>query len=135
LSAKANRVNVDVGQVLPLHGTASGIAFLAASRPEAIAAYLEKPLPTFTAYTMTGPADLAKAIALAASRGYSRSAQGYEEGVHSIGAAILGADGQPIGTLAVASPVSRAGDASATGQGEGAVRAARLISARLTGEA
>jgi len=76
-----------------------------------------------------------KAIALAASRGYSSSAQGYEEGVHSIGAAILGADGQPIGTLAVASPVSRADDANAASQGEAAVRAARMISARLTGEA
>jgi DNA-binding IclR family transcriptional regulator len=135
LSAKANRVNVDVGQVLPLHGTASGIAFLAASRLEAVGAYLEKPLQAFTAFTMTQPDDLVKAIALAASRGYSRSAQGYEEGVHSIGAAILGADGQPIGTLAVASPVSRVDDATAVGQGEAAVRAARLISARLTGEA
>ncbi|TPL43682.1 IclR family transcriptional regulator [Mesorhizobium sp. B2-4-6] len=135
LSAKANRVNVDVGQVLPLHGTASGIAFLAASRLEAVGAYLGKPLQAFTSFTMTQPDDLVKAIALAASRGYSRSAQGYEEGVHSIGAAILGADGQPIGTLAVASPVSRVDDAIATGQGEAAVRAARLISARLTGEA
>ncbi|TPI53232.1 IclR family transcriptional regulator [Mesorhizobium sp. B3-1-7] len=135
LSAKANRVNVDVGQVLPLHGTASGIAFLAASRLEAVGAYLEKPLQAFTSFTMTQPDDLVKAIALAASRGYSRSAQGYEEGVHSIGAAICGAEGQPIGTLAVASPVSRVDDATAAGQGEAAVRAARLISARLTGEA
>ena len=135
LSLKANRVNVDVGQVLPLHGTASGIAFLAASKPETVSAYLEKPLEAFTAHTMTTAAALSKAIALAAARGYSRSAQGYEEGVHSIGAAILGADGQPIGTLAVASPVSRVDDATAASQGDAAVRAARLISARLTGEA
>ncbi|MDX8452217.1 IclR family transcriptional regulator [Mesorhizobium sp. VK9D] len=135
LSAKANRVNVDVGQVLPLHGTASGIAFLAASRLEAVGAYLEKPLQAFTSFTMTRPDELVKAIALAASRGYSRSSQGYEEGVHSIGAAILGADGQPIGTLAVASPVSRVDDATAAGQGEAAVKAASMISARLTGEA
>ena len=135
LSSKANRVNVDVGQVLPLHGTASGIAFLAASKPETVNAYLEKPLEAFTAHTMTTTGALSKAIALAAARGYSRSAQGYEEGVHSIGAAILGADGQPIGTLAVASPVSRVDDATAASQGEAAVRAARMISARLTGEA
>ena len=135
LSAKANRVNVDVGQVLPLHGTASGIAFLAASRLEVVSAYLEKPLQAFTAHTMTGPDILAKAIALAATRGYSRSSQGYEEGVHSIGAAILGADGQPVGTLSIASPVSRIDDAIAGTQGEAAVRAARKISARLTGEA
>ncbi|RWA82132.1 MAG: IclR family transcriptional regulator [Mesorhizobium sp.] len=135
LSAKANRVNVDVGQVLPLHGTASGIAFLAASRLEVVSAYLDKPLQAFTAHTMTGPDTLAKAIAFAAASGYSRSAQGYEEGVHSVGAAILGADGQPIGTLSVASPVSRVDDAIAASQGEAAIKAARLISARLTGEA
>lgn len=135
LSAKANRVNVDVGQVLPLHGTASGIAFLAASKPETVSAYLEKPLEAFTAHTVTKAEVLSKAIALAAARGYSRSAQGYEEGVHSIGAAILGGDGQPIGTLAVASPVSRVDDATAASQGEAAARAARMISARLTGEA
>ncbi|RWC16060.1 IclR family transcriptional regulator [Mesorhizobium sp.] len=131
LSAKANRVNVDVGQILPLHGTASGIAFLAASRLQVVSAYLEKPLQAFTAHTVTGPDTLAKAIAFAAASGYSRSSQGYEEGVHSIGAAILGADGQPIGALAVASPVSRVDDAVAAKQGEAAVTAARLIAARL----
>jgi DNA-binding IclR family transcriptional regulator len=135
LSAKANRVNVDVGQILPLHGTASGIAFLAASRLQVVSAYLEKPLQAFTAHTVTGPDTLAKAIAFAAASGYSRSSQGYEEGVHSIGAAILGADGQPIGALAVASPVSRVDDVVAAKQGEAAVKAARLIAARLTGEA
>ena len=134
LSLKANRVNVDVGQVLPLHGTASGIAFLAASKPETVSAYLEKPLEAFTAHTMTTAGALSGAIGLAAARGYSRSAQGYEEGVHSIGAAILGADGQPIGTLAVASPVSRIDDAIAASQGAAAIRAAQRISVRLTGE-
>jgi len=107
LSAKANRVNVDVGQVLPLHGTASGIAFLCFSRPETVEAYLDRPLEGFTTHTVTARDKLLEAIRLAASRGYSRSAQGYEDGVHSIAASILGADGYPLGTLAVASPVSR----------------------------
>ena len=135
LSAKANRVNVDVGQVLPLHGTASGIALLAFSRPETVAAYLDKPLDAFTPHTMTRQDKVMEAIRLAASRGYSRSSQGYEEGVHSISAAILGADGNPLGTLAVASPVSRVDDAVAASQGQAAIRAARLISARLAGDA
>ncbi|MES0004623.1 IclR family transcriptional regulator [Mesorhizobium sp. M0062] len=135
LSAKANRVNVDVGQVLPLHGTASGIAFLAASPQEAAEAYVDKPLPTFTPHTVTQPDRLMKAIRLAAKRGYSSSSQGYEEGVHSIAAAILGSDGRPLGTLAVASPVSRADDSMAASQGEAVIKAARLISARLAGEA
>ncbi|QKC85389.1 IclR family transcriptional regulator [Mesorhizobium sp. NZP2077] len=135
LSAKANRVNVDVGQVLPLHGTASGIAFLAASRPETVDAYLGKPLDAFTPHTVTRHDKVIETIHLVALHGYSRNSQGYEEGVHSIAAAILGSDGYPLGTLAVASPVSRVDDAVAASQGQAAVRAARLISARLAGDA
>ncbi|WP_421914124.1 IclR family transcriptional regulator [Mesorhizobium sp.] len=134
LSAKANRVNVDVGQVLPLHGTASGIAFLGFSRPETIQAYIDKPLEAFTKHTVTTRDKLTEAIRLATSRGYSRSAQGYEDGVHSIAAPILGADGCPLGTLAVASPISRIDEAVAASQGDAAIRAARLISAHLNGE-
>jgi DNA-binding IclR family transcriptional regulator len=134
LSAKANRVNVEVGQILPLHGTASGIAFLAFSPPAMAQAYLAKPLEAFTPQTVTAWEKVAEAVKLAAQRGYSRSAQGYEEGVHSVAAPILGADGFAIGTISVASPLSRVDDAIAASQGEAAARAGRSISAHLNGE-
>jgi DNA-binding IclR family transcriptional regulator len=134
LSARANRVNVDVGQVLPLHGTASGIAFLAATRRSVADVYLGKPLERFTPHTITAPDAILTAVRFAAGHGYSRSSQGYEEGVHSVAAAIPGPDGQPLGTLAVASPVSRVDDATAADQGSAAIAAAREISARLNGE-
>jgi DNA-binding IclR family transcriptional regulator len=134
LSARANRVNVDVGQVLPLHGTASGIAFLAAAGKSVADAYLGKPLEKFTPHTIAAPDAILTAVRLAAERGYSRSDQGYEEGVHSVAAAIAGPDGQPLGTLAVASPISRVDDATAADQGSAAIAAAREISARLNGE-
>lgn len=134
LSAKANRVSVDVGQILPLHGTASGIAFLAFSRPQTIEAHFGRPLTAFTQHTMTSRDAVMQAVRLAATRGYSRSAQGYEEGVHSVAAPILGSDGFPVGTLAVASPVSRIDDALADRQGQAAREAGARISAHLTGE-
>ena len=43
----------------------------------------------------------------AARRGYSIGDQGFEEGVFSVAAPILGPDGLAIGTLAVASPLLR----------------------------
>ncbi len=135
LSPRANRVNVDVGQILPLHGTASGLAFLAFSRPETLKAYFEHPLETFTAYTVTRRESVLEAVKLAAERGYSRSEQGYEEGVHSVAAPILGADGYAIGTLAVASPVSRVDDQLAAIQGDAARRTGARISALLNGDA
>lgn len=134
LSTKANRVNVDVGQVLPLHGTASGIAFLSASRADILQTHVDRPLDRFTPHTVTDRDQLIEAIRLAARHGYSRSAQGYEEGVHSVAVAILGSDNAPIGTMAVACPMSRASDAVAASQGEAAMRAARQISARLAGD-
>ncbi|MDQ6437513.1 IclR family transcriptional regulator [Mesorhizobium sp. LHD-90] len=134
LSARANRVNVDVGQTLPLHATASGLAFLAFSRSEAVGRYADSVLEAFTAHTVTRRERLMDTIRLAASRGYSESAQGYEEGVHSVAAPILAHDGYAIGTLAVAAPVSRVDGAAASLHGQAVVRAARLISGRLNGE-
>lgn len=135
LSSKANRVNVNVGQILPLHGTASGIALLAFARNEIRRDCLETPLTAFTPHTMTDAEKLRQAVQVAARRGYSRSAQGYEEGVHSVAAPVLGSDGYPIGTVAIASPVSRADDAVAAAQGAMVIEAARQITKQLIGEA
>ncbi len=134
LSSRANRVNVDVGQVLPLHGTASGLAFLAHSRTETVERWLQAPLEAFTTHTVTRHDRLMEAVRLAATRGYSQSAQGYEEGVHSVAAPILGHDGYAIGTLAVAAPVSRVDPTLATIHGQAVMRAAQQISSRLNGE-
>lgn len=133
-SAKANRVSVAVGQILPLHGTASGIAFLAFSRPDFVEAQLRGKLPAFTAYTITDRARLMEAVKAASLRGYSRGEQGYEEGVFSVAAPILGADGYATGTVAVASPLSRIDAADADRHGQAAIKAAQEISARLFGE-
>lgn len=133
-STRANRVNVDVGQVLPLHGTASGIAFLAFSRPDLVRSYVDHPLSAFTSHTITDRAEVMAAVRAAAARGYSQSSQGYEEGVFSVAAPIFGADGYAIGTLSVASPLSRTDDEVAARHGEAVMQACRQISLRLNGE-
>lgn len=134
LSPKANRVNVNVGQILPLHGTASGLALLAFVREEIRRDCLRTPLAAFTPHTMTDAKQVLQAVWLAAERGYSRSGQGYEEGVHSVAAPILGSDGYPIGTVAIASPVSRADDSVAAAQGALVIEATRRITTQLIGE-
>lgn len=58
---------------------------------------------------------------------------GATEGVHR--AAMVGPDRRLIGTLSVASPASRVDDAAAASRGEATIKAARLIPARLAGEA
>lgn len=133
LSTRANRVNVDIGQVLPLHGTASGIAFLSRGRPDLVETCLTGSMTAYTPFTVTQRETLAKAIETARGRGYSRSDQGYEEGVSSVAAPILNVDGFAIGTIAIASPLSRIDAATADNHGHAAMRAASEISSRLNG--
>ncbi len=132
--ARANRVNVDVGEYLPLHSTASGIAYLSQARDEVVKDALGKPLTAFTARTLTEPAAVLREIEAARARGYSVMDQGFEEGVFSVAAAILGSGGSAIGTLAIAAPVVRTSKAAAAERGRAVAAAAREISERLSGE-
>jgi len=132
--ARANRVFVDIGQLLPLHSTASGIAYLAFARAEVVKACLARTLDAFTPHTLTDPAAVATSIDAAKERGYSIGEQGFEEGVLSVAAAIIGADGFAIGTIAVAAPLARTSAEMVDERGRAVVAAARAISARLNGE-
>lgn len=132
--ARANRVNVDVGEYLPLHSTASGIAYLSHARDDLVKAALDKPLAAFTSRTVTDPAAILDEVATARARGYSVMDQGFEEGVFSVAAAILGWDGYAIGTLAIAAPVVRTSKAAAAERGKAVAAAAQEISERLNGE-
>src|SRR5436190_22279064 len=132
-SSKANRVSVPVGHILPLHATASGIAFLAFSPPDLAKAYLRKPLADFTRHTLNQPARLQAAISAAAAHGYSRNEQGYEDGVFSVAAPILGHDGYAIGAIAVAMPLSRSSKATTELHARATRNAASAISTKLFG--
>jgi IclR family transcriptional regulator, acetate operon repressor len=134
-SDKSNRVIIEVGEKLPLHATASGIAFLAAAPAAVLAATLAKPLPRFSEKTETDPAALADLVAQARSRGYSQSDQLKETGVHSVAAAILNPRQAPVGAIAVAMPSTRSTPAILAQCGALVQDAAAEISARLFGAA
>jgi IclR family acetate operon transcriptional repressor len=71
---------------------------------------------------------------MAALRGYSQSTQGYEEGVFSVAAPILDAEGHALGTLAVAMPLSRVEETTGQRHGQAVMHSARQIGTRLNGE-
>jgi IclR family transcriptional regulator, acetate operon repressor len=106
-STKPIRVNLEQAQKLPLHATASGIAFLAASTPAFIDAVLRKPLPQFTSTTLTNPGTILTSIREAITRGYSISNQTLQDGVSSVASVIRNQADKPIGTVAIAVPSSR----------------------------
>jgi IclR family acetate operon transcriptional repressor len=132
-SPKANRVSVAVGQMLPLHATASGLAFLAFAERRLRDKCLSAPLTAFTPHTVADPSLFAEQVATTRRRGYSIGSQGFEEGVFSVGAPILGPEGTALGALAIASPLVRIGPAEVEKFGAAAIEAAREISDRLGG--
>ena len=69
----------------------------------------------------------------AAAQGYSRNEQGYEDGVFSVAAPILGHDGYAIGAIAVAMPLSRSNKATTDLHARAARNAASAISTKLFG--
>lgn len=133
-SPKTVRVSLEPGQKLPLHSTASGFAFLAASAPAFTEAAARKPLQPYTAKTPSGRDALMAIVRQTAARGYSVSNETMEEGVHSVAAAICDPSGRPAGTIAVAMPMARASAASTKEFGLLALKAAEDISQRLFGK-
>ena len=109
-STRSNRVSLEPGQMLPLHATASGLAYGAFARPELRAQLLAAPLPAATATTPTDPHRLAELLDQAAQRGYAVADQTYEDEVFGIAMPIFGPDGFATGALAVATPISRMTD-------------------------
>lgn len=106
-SAKANRISVPLGELLPLHATASGIAFLACAEPGVREAAMTGALEAYTPHTIVDAATLAGHIETARRRGYSIGSQGFEEGVDSVAAPILDGAGRSIGAIAIAAPRAR----------------------------
>lgn len=135
-STRANRVSVRVGARLPLHGTASGLAWLAHAPEDYVDSYLARPLPAHTRFTETDPVRLRQLLEETRIRGYSIGRQGHEEGVYSTGAAIFGRDPvTPIGAIAIACPLVRIDDSAIPKLGEAVRQAAEAISIKLSGGA
>ncbi len=133
-SGKANRVILEHGQKLPLHATASGYAFLAASSEAFVEGVCRRQFEMFTPTTPTDGKTLLDIVRATRERGYSISNQSMEEGVSSVAAAIRGAGGKPVGTMAIAMPASRVTPEVIREYGELVRKSAAQVSARLFGK-
>ncbi len=133
-SDKSNRVIVLVGERLPLHATASGLAYLAASTDAFVNTALHKPLVRASVKTITDHDTLWQILHTARSKGYVECNQLRSEGVFSVGAAIVNPRGAPIGAIAVALPSMRAEPEKIAEIGAMTAAAAAEISTRLFGK-
>ena len=106
-STRSNRVYIEPGLILPLHATASGLAYTAFARPDVPAEVLARPLAAHTAVTPTDPATLAARLEMVRASGYACADQTYDADVHGLAMPLFGPDGFAIGALAVATPATR----------------------------
>jgi DNA-binding IclR family transcriptional regulator len=107
-STQSNRVSLERGEMIPLHATASGIAFMAFARPEIVASALGKKLASHTSHTITDSQELRRHLRAVAKAGFAVAKSSYDDGVCGIAAPVLGSDGFARGAVAVAAPASRA---------------------------
>lgn len=133
-SRRANRVSMEAGELLPFHGTASGLAYLAFAPPAVVEAALHGPLDAFTEMTLTDPATLRSRLEEVRRDGVSKSDQSYEAEVCGIAAPVFERTGTACGAIAVATPTSRM-TAEVEAANRAAVRrAAVAITVALGGE-
>jgi DNA-binding IclR family transcriptional regulator len=107
-SERALRVTGRTGRVLPAHATSVGKAMLAALPDEELdRLYPSETLPTQTARTITSKPVLLAELKKVRKRGYASNAGESEDGVSSVGVAVLDKSGRPVAAVSVAAPVSR----------------------------
>lgn len=104
---KGTRVYIDPSEPLPFHASASGIAFLAASKPEFVSKTLSGELQRFTQETVTDKAGILAQLETTRHSGYACVTRAFDYDVIGIAAAVLSFDGDPVGSVAVATPAGR----------------------------
>jgi DNA-binding IclR family transcriptional regulator len=93
-------------ELVPCHCTAAGKALLA-WRESWREAVLERPLPSFTDRTTTGPESLRRELGRTVARGYAIEDREYEPDTRGLGAPVFAAGGEAVAALAVVAPTER----------------------------
>ena len=106
------RVHIAEGDILPFHTSGAGIAFLSASASGFFDRVLSEPLSGFARNSYTKKDRVLEAINDAKTSGYALTAQTLEDNVCGIGVPVLQSDSRVVGSLAVATPLSRMNETS-----------------------
>ena len=100
------RAFLPLGERIPLHASATGLAFLSACGQGYLDDYLAGPLPAQTADTITDPDRIRAVVNEVRERGYSMNVGGLSLGISSLGAPIVGPSGA-VAALSISGPSSR----------------------------
>lgn len=107
-SRAALRVGSRTGQLGPAHATSLGKAMLAVLPDGVVRKLFPSPrLPAVTGRTMTRRSDLLAELARVREHGFARNVEEMEDGVTSVGVAVVHPLRGMVGALSVAAPVTR----------------------------
>jgi len=96
-----------LGTLLPLHASATGLAYLSALTDAEVNEHLNATLEARTDQTMTDRDTVLAAVHDTRVRGFSVNSGGLVTDIASVGAPLIGGDGTPVGALSVSGPSSR----------------------------
>jgi DNA-binding IclR family transcriptional regulator len=131
-SPRGLRMSARIGDRDPIHSTALGRAILSTLDPDEAERLLASAnRKRRTPRTITEMPDLVAELARSSARGYAFDNQENEVGARCVSAAILGADGQPVGALSVSGPSARLSLESLDMIGEDLLQATRQIQVRM----
>ncbi|KUL54367.1 IclR family transcriptional regulator [Streptomyces sp. NRRL F-4489] len=120
-----------LGRRTPLHATASGKVLLAHLPRDRRDALLGRPLPRFTAHTLTAPGAVREQLADVLADGFARTAEEFEEGLNAVAAPVRSYDGSVIGAIGVSGPAYRMARERLPELAAASVRAAADLSRRM----
>lgn len=122
------RAFLALGTQIPLHASATGLAFLAASSDAYVHDILGGSLEKVSDQTKTQPSSVWQLIRESRERGYSINEEGLSSGITSVGAAIVSSAGKPLGCVSISGPSSRIVAAKFEDYGTAVATTAREIS-------
>lgn len=96
-----------VGVVLPAHATAIGKAILAALPPESMHNLYPRGVHVLTDVTLGSKEKIDAHLREVARRGYATNLAESEPGLSAVAVVVRGADGSPVGAVAVSGPADR----------------------------
>ncbi len=106
-SHRSNRVTMEIGEVLPLHATASGLVALAFAADAVVNALEPGGLQAYTENTRTSARELRTMIHSARQQGFVVNEGWYEPDVCSVAAPFFDQHRKALGAVAVAAPSTR----------------------------
>lgn len=130
-SSYSLRVFRPIGGRGPMHVLGNGIVYLAHQPAAAVERYLSQELVAATGRSIVDPDELRARLAEVRSAGYCVNEEGYEEGIVSVSAPIIGMDGNAVATFSISGPTSRVKPDRYEDYGQRAVAAATQVGRTL----